>query len=478
MIWSGTCASGIEGTVLNKDRVPISDAEVRLVNTVYSDITDEKGHFQITDIPAGRYDLLIKHISFQKQTVKSVLVTKGAVTGVGNIVLEFGIFNSENVIITATRTEHQPIDLVQQVNSIASHQIIERASKTSAEALREESGVFIQKTNHGGGSAIIRGLSSNRILLLVDGIRLNNSVYRLGNHQYLTTVDHNMLNRIEVLRGPGSVQYGSDALGGVINLRTKTPAFTDGEMILNYRMLSRFSSADNEKTGRSEFSIRDSRMAFQGGFSYKSFDDLRRGRNSHRRILENSGSALQSPSGYSGTDFDIKFHVNMSPHQKMVAAWQKSARNEVPRYDKYENSDYHKWIYDPQDRDLLYLKYTHTRLSPVADQLSMSVSFHKQTEGRLTQKSIASPQIREKDGVTTLGFTTQFNSYLPNQLITYGFDAYSDKVKSERYITDTRTGSRVKEARGRYPDNAQYQHFGFYVQDEVSLLCTGRSLSF
>ncbi len=461
--------AGIKGTVLSQEGTPVSDAEVRIMNTRHSDITDNTGHFTITGVPSGRYKLVVKHISYQPMILEDITLPEDGVTDMGDVWLAYGIFNSEQVVVTATRTEHKAIDLAQHVNSIRAPDLIERASKTSAEALREEPGLFVQKTNHGGGSAIIRGLSSNQILLLVDGIRLNNSVYRLGNHQYLTTVDFNMLDRIEVLRGPGSVQYGSDALGGVINLQTKKPAYSENGLRMNYHALGRFASADNEKTGRSEFSLQGSRLALLGGFSLKSFDDLRRGENSSNPLLEQSASPTQSPSGFSASDMDLKLIYSPGAQQEVIASWQKSAQYDVPRYDKYENNEAYRWIYTPQERELLYISYRKKGIIPYIDALKTTMSYHNQVEGRETQSAADALLVREKDDIRTLGFTTQLNTYLPGQLLTFGFDFYSDNVLSSRTQSDPLTGSVSADLRGRYPDNARYDQLGIYLQNELSL---------
>ena len=110
------------------------------------------------------------------------------------------------------------------VSSIAAKQITQNGARTTPEALIGTSGIFLQKTNHGGGSAFIRGLTGNQTLMVIDGIRLNNSTFRYGPNQYLNTIDMYTLEKIDVLKGIGAIEYGSDAMGGVINLTTKEAA--------------------------------------------------------------------------------------------------------------------------------------------------------------------------------------------------------------------------------------------------------------
>ena len=120
------------------------------------------------------------------------------------------------VVVTANRYNTLSLNTPEAVRVLNIKPVEEYQIRTSPEALSITPGIFVQKTNHGGGSPFIRGLTGNQTLLLFDGIRLSNSTMRYGPNQYFNTVDVFSLDRIEVLRGSGSVQYGSDALGGTI----------------------------------------------------------------------------------------------------------------------------------------------------------------------------------------------------------------------------------------------------------------------
>ena len=130
--------------------------------------------------------------------------------------------------VTGARHDQRLVDSPRQIAVITAEEIRQRNYRSTPEAIADIAGVFVQETNDGGGSPIIRGLVGNQILILVDGIRLNNSAYRLGPNQYLNTIDLNQIERIEVVRGAGSVLYGSDALGGVVNIITRAAGREDG----------------------------------------------------------------------------------------------------------------------------------------------------------------------------------------------------------------------------------------------------------
>ena len=137
------------------------------------------------------------------------------------------------VTVTSTRKSTTNLLVPYSVSVVEKTQIDALGFRTSPEALTGTTGVFIQKTNHGGGSPFIRGLTGNQNLLMMDGIRLNNSTSRYGPNQYLNTIDPWTIQKIEVARGTGSVQYGSDALGGVIQVFTQSPSFSKKQKLLS-----------------------------------------------------------------------------------------------------------------------------------------------------------------------------------------------------------------------------------------------------
>ncbi len=462
---------GIEGIIINELKQPLSDVSVRINSGNYSDITDNNGHFFITNIPESNYQIQFEHIAYNSFTLNNIHVKKNQIVLLDTIRLESKILSADAFIITADRIERDPYEIPSSINIISQKEITERSAKTSAEALREENGIFVQKTNHGGGSAIIRGLSSNQILILVDGVRLNNSLYRLGNHPYLTTVDNNSIEQIEVVRGPTSMLYGSDAMGGTINLRTQIPNNKSVNSWSDFSFLSRYASADDEKTvaGRSEFGF--NKLAFNAGFSYKDYGDLRRGRNSdYKRIEKSTNGIIQSPNGYKAYDFDSKLIYKLSDESNLIAAYQFSNQTDVPRYDKYENDNYYLWQYQPQQRHLAYLKYRQKFYSDYINKLITTISYNKQIEGRHTQHRVDSDLQKEKDEAQTLGLTFEANSIFRNHNFIYGAEIYADDIKSEQYNYDAVSGVGTKNPISRYPDGAEYDSYGFYIQDEYSLL--------
>jgi outer membrane receptor protein involved in Fe transport len=462
-------SGSLRGKIVNTNGESVVDARVIIKELDRGTFTDRNGEFLIERILPGTFTVKITHLGYKNYLIYRVKVRSGEISDLGQIQLQDQVMELEGTVVTATRSERSLEDVSNSANVVSRLAIRERNPKTSAEALREETGIFVQKTNHGGGSAIIRGLSSNQILLMVDGIRLNNSTYRLGNHQYLTTVDYNMLDKIEVVRGPTSVLYGSDALGGTINLITRRPPVSRNNTLLQYNvgLSARHATADSEKSGRVEGALYNHKIAFMGGFSWKNFGDLRRGKNSDHPQLENSTNGLlQSPSGYEACDADAKLFYEPAPNQHLLFAYQYAKQMDVPRYDKYESGDNNLWLYSPQNRTLAYLQYANELEYRFLSNLRITASFSRQEEGRNTQKEPASEITRELDDVHTYGFNLQLNSNFKNHLLTYGLEVYWDHVNSERKFEEPATGTVTPGIRGRYPDGAEYRSFGMFLQDE------------
>lgn len=471
-------SGGLKGIVVDTQGIPVPDLHVIVNNTNRGDVTDERGFFLIENLQPGTYTITFNHISFHAKSIADVVIIEGQTLDLNTIILEQRVLNLESVIVTATRTDRSEVEVSQQINVVPHRRILERNVKTSAEALREESGIFIQKTSHGGGSAIIRGLSSNQILILVDGVRLNNSTYRMGNHQYLTTIDNHIVEQLEVVRGPTSVLYGSDALGGTINALTEKPDLTEDRVEVDYRLMSRFATADAEKTASAECMLKAPKMAVQTNFSYKDYGDLRRGANSKDIRLEKSTNGLkQSPTGFTALDFAAKAIFTPSSSQSLIAAYQLSRKKDVPRYDKYENDGYDRWLYQPQKRDLIYLSYENSLHSRLVSSLRATISVHRQEEGRVMQKSASTPLTEELDKVNTWGATVQLNTISGHHLFTYGSEIYMDFVSSRSQTTNTMTQITEEDERGRYPDGSRYHAFGTYFQDEIRLAARTRLIA-
>ncbi|HRG07009.1 MAG TPA: TonB-dependent receptor plug domain-containing protein, partial [Cyclobacteriaceae bacterium] len=183
----------------------------------------------------------------------------------------------DEVVVSVNRWEQNQREISTRVTKITPAFIQLQNPQTSADLLGLSNQVFIQKSQLGGGSPMIRGFATNRILLVVDGVRMNNAIFRSGNLQNVISLDANSIQNTEVVFGPGSVVYGSDAIGGVMNFTTLTPTLSNGGTKFSGNAFTRYASANEEKTGHVDFSIGLKKWAFVTSITKSDFSDLKMG---------------------------------------------------------------------------------------------------------------------------------------------------------------------------------------------------------
>lgn len=471
LTWTGCVfaqTARISGTVLNSRYQPVPDVQVMIPSLNLGVATNSSGVFVFKQLNPGQYALTLDHIAYKNLKMDPIQIHPNEDLVLKPIILDDAVLPLEGVVVTATRTDRLASEVSQAVNVVDQSVLSFRQSNTPAEALREEPGLFVQKTGHGGGSVNVRGLSSSQILILVDGVRLNNSTYRLGNHPYLTWIDPAVIRQIEVIRGPTSMLYGSDAMGGTIHVLSRMPSMNSPSFQINGKLFSRYASADRSATGRLEAALSNRKLAVQAGISLFSAGDLRRGANSHYPELEVSdGGVVQSPTGFKANYFNTKMVLQMTTNQSLTIAYQNARRRHVPRYDKYENNGYLLWEYHPQYHDLIYMTYRCSNPGSVFTSVAATISYQRQLEGRRMQKE-ASLRTDEEDQVGTMGISLQLNSLYRNHILTYGAEGYFDAVQSHRWSGQPSEDLQPEE-RGRYPDGARYNSSGLFIQDEWCL---------
>ena len=354
------------------------------------------------------------------------------------------------VVVTSTRSEKTIIQTPALIYAVSRDEIRESQARTTPELLMNQMGVFVQKTTHGAGSPFVRGLTGNQTLLLIDDIRLNNSTFRYGPNQYLNTIDAFTLGRAEVLLGSGSVQYGSDALGGTIQLFTTDPQFNTG---FGGRLLGRVVSAGMEQSGRVEARYGGASVAVQAGFTNRRFGDVLGGKN----------TGFQSPSGYKEQDFDLKAKVNLGHGWMATLAHQSVSQQNVEVFFRYQLENFKINQFDPQRRQLTYLKLENKKESNWFNHQTFTVSRQATQEGRLSQKNGTTALRSETDKVQTWGLTYNNQSRFLRGLLTLnsGIELYRDKVNSERYDENNTTLQRTY-SRGLYPDNSTFLNYAAY----------------
>jgi len=419
---------------------PLPNVSVLLTDSRHGSVSDKSGNFKISGIKPGNYKLMASMVGYLIYE-KEIEVSSGSILNLNVYLQPTNITLNNEIVITARRAASNEFTTPEAI-SVVNQQIIEEESPRSVpEALTGTTGVFLQKTNHGGGSPIIRGLIGNQNLLMVDGIRLNNATFRSGPNQYLNTIDPNLVDKMEVVRGSGSVLYGTDALGGVVQVITRNPSFADSGFMAGANLYGKMVSENMEKSGRAEVNLASKKIAFLGGYTYHDFGD----------IVAGDTLGKETPTGYTEYSADGKLLVKLPKNNELTIAYQYDRLNNVPRYDKIV-SGYSFYHFDPQIRQLGYLKLKTYHKNKWISQINFTASFNQSDESRKIQKNGQSKIRYEHDKVNTWGGTMEICSYpLEDWKIVSGIDYYYDKVISGAVEVNNGTES-IK--RGLYPNGS------------------------
>ena len=403
---------------------------------------DAGGIANLGGLPEGEVSVRVSAPGFRPVEVAVAIARSQAIVQVRLAPVELRV--DESVIVSASRADRAASEVPRSTVGVPRAALEERADRTSPEALQDRSGGWVQKTNHGGGSPFLRGLVGNQVLVLIDGVRLNNATFRLGPNQYMNTIDAFSLDRIEVLRGSGSVQYGSDALGGVINLITPLPRLTQGGLIAGGAVATRLVSSGMEQTVRAEGHVAGPRAGMRGGVTLRDFGDL----------VAGGSLGTEAPSGYQEYDADAAATWAPSNRTTITGVFQSVYQVEVPRFDQVAQRGYDVYEFDPQSRRLGYLQWQQVVAADWLDLTRMTVSWQRSDEGRRRRRTGSTIETTESDTVATAGLSADFYGRMPGLSgWSAGVELYYDTVRSWRRDTNLATGA-SKPMRGLYPDGS------------------------
>lgn len=365
---------------------------------------------------------------------------------------------SYETVVTATRFAESAFDSPRAIDVVTQRRLREQAASTTPEALDETPGVTMQRTNSAGGAPIIRGLIGQQVLLLVDGVRLNNALTRFGPNQLLNTVDPFQLARIEVLRGGGSMQHGSDALGGVINLVTRQPLL-DPQRGWDARgaALLRFESASRAVVTHAEAEGQLGGVGVRLGGSWRRFGELRGGRDTGRQRFTAYGEgAVEAAAAWS-----------LGSAGLLRASYAGVRQHDAPRTDRATPRDFQ--LFEDQLRDLVALRYEGRFATPLLAEAQASLSYQSQRERRARFRLDRDRIEREHDRVGSLGGVVALRSEAPRGSLHYGGEVYYDRVASSAVYEGLASGALTPQARGRYPDGSSYTQGGLYFFHRLPL---------
>lgn len=466
--------------VTDTEGTPLSYVHVFSDDKAYSDYTDDAGRLEI--LAEADALLTFSYVGHEDKVLAFANINSG-----DKIVLKSStILEAVNIV---GRNNDKSQNILNEVETIRSVDMKRTQPQTAADALASSGNIFVQKSQMGGGSPIIRGFEANRILLVVDGVRMNNAIYRSGHLQNAITVDNAALEQVEVIYGAGSIMYGSDALGGVVHFRSKKPLFKDDFGSNSISGYTRYSSANQEKTGHVHFNLGGRSWGSFTSATVSDYGDLRSGRQAlsaypdfgkrswyveridgRDSVVSNKDPYLQVGTGYRQYDVMQKFAYKPSESWDLGANFQYSTSSDVPRYDallegKETKPKYAEWHYGPQRRFLSSFRAAHASSNTLYDDLYLIGSYQRIHEDRINRRFRSSKRKINNETVDVFGLTADLKKdFSEKWSMDYGVDAQYNTVLSVVRREDIQSGAVSYDVATRYPsDGSSILGMGGYI---------------
>ena len=395
----------------------------------------------------------------------------------------------DEVVISASRWKQKTSDLATKISVITSKDVELNNPQTAADLLTISGEVFVQKSQQGGGSPMIRGFATNRLLYAIDGVRMNTAIFRSGNLQNVISLDPFAIEETEIVFGPSSVIYGSDAIGAVMSFKTISPRFsiTDKNLITG-KVVSRFSSANKEKTFHADINLGFKKWAFVTSLTHNDYGNLEMGShgpdeylrpfyvqriNNEDVIINNENQKIQNPSGYSQLNMMQKIRFKSNANWNFEYGFHFSETSDYSRYDRhirYKNGQprYGEWKYGPQKWIMNNFEINKKATNTFFDEVSIRITQQLFEESRISRDfndNLRETRTEEVDAFSSnLDFSKQLNS---KSKLFYGLESVYNDVNSTGVNTDISTNESEK-GPSRYPKSNWFS-FGAYASNQYNI---------
>lgn len=464
--------------IVDEGNSPIAGVSLYTTDNVFVS-SDDQGNVNL-DKFFDTDTIVIQQFGFVKKKIIKSLIPNKVILNYNNEILN-------EVVISASKFSQKFREVPKKVTQINKSTIEFTNPMTSADLLERGGNVFIQKSQLGGGSPMIRGLSTNRLVLSVDGVRLNNAIYRGGNIHNVISVSPMNIENTEIIMGSASVLYGSDAIGGVMNFYTKNPVLSMGEsQRLDINIHSRYSSAASEKMYHFDVNFGLKKIAFFSSISKSDYGNLLMGSNGPSEylrpnyviqnsngediIVNNSNSKLQRNTSYDQLNFLQKVLYKPNKNFQYDLGIHFSKTGDIPRYDRLIRQDqnldlvYGNWFYGPQEWLLINNQIAiNSKSNNVFDKLKITFAKQKFSESRNSRKLNASNLNSREEKLDILSLNIDMIKKInSNSDLTYGLEYINNKVESLGSSTNIFDLS-VNSISSRYPNNSSLQSFGTYM---------------
>ena len=468
-----------------QSKEPIAGVAIYNTDKSKSGVSDFDGFIDISKF-LDTEQIILQHISHVSKSLK-----KSEILNDNNrIYLDLKANSLDEIVLSAAKFGQKKRDVPQQIVSVRAEDILFTNPQTSADLLKSTGQVFIQKSQLGGGSPNIRGFSTNRLLITVDGVRFNTAIFRGGNVQNVISIDPLAIERTEVILGPGSVVYGSDAVGGVMNFYTKRPKFSFEEgMSFSGNALGRYATASDEKTGHFDFNIGTEEWGFLTSVSYSDFGNLRMGKNGPEDYLrpfytetvnaedvlvENPDPRVQIPTGYQQLNTmqkvrympSEKWDFNLGLFYTTTSDYSRYDRLIRPRGDGLRSAE---WYYGPQEWLSGNLQARNRAYNEgIYDESIITVSYQRFKESRNDRDFGDTVLFETDEEVSAYSGAWDFEKDFSKAKLHYGVEYVYNKVNSVGKQTDISSGISEADA-SRYPDGSTWQSIAAYSSLQFKL---------
>ncbi|RIW12788.1 TonB-dependent receptor [Algoriphagus lacus] len=462
-----------------------------------SSITDSNGAADIS-IFKDQTEVIIQLLGFESKKIS----WENLASANFKIELKPSQITLDIAIVAASRWRQSTQDVPGKVRQLDEEKLFLRNPANSADWLGSSGEVFIQKSQQGGGSPMIRGFSANRLLYAVDGVRMNTAIFRSGNLQNVISLDPFILKSTEILFGPGSVMYGSDAIGGVMAFETLSPDFSKNGLNVKTNALSRFATANDEFTLHADVEFGLKKWAFLSSISRFDYNDLRMGangpseylrthyavrENNTDRQIENLDPRLQVQSGYEQLNLMQKIRFQSGEKTDIEYGFHYSNTGNIPRYDRLiemrnGNLRFASWDYGPQLWVMNNLGLNSSKKTAAYDQVKLKVAHQIFEESRMDRRFGAVELFNRSERINALSLNADFLKNIRKEsFLSYGLEAVNNKVESIGKVEKIDTGE-LDPASSRYPNSnwlslAVYGTYHAHFSEKIKLQ-TGARLNY
>ncbi len=407
--------------------------------------------------------------------------------GDGVVLLIQDKLSLDEIVVSANRWEQNKAEVPNKIVSVDRKDIVLQNPQTAADLLGFSNQVFIQKSQLGGGSPMIRGFSTNRLLITVDGVRMNTAIFRSGNLQNVISLDPMAIERSEIIFGPGSVIYGSDAIGGVMSFYTLQPALSaNDEVIVSGNAISRYSSANNERTGHFDINLGWKKWASVTSISYSDFDDLKMGSHgpddylvpvyvsridSQDVVVDNPDPEVQVPTGYNQINLMQKIRFKPGENWNFQYGFHYSTTSDYARFDRHRRTRnghprYGEWYYGPQVWSMHNLNISHNKANLLYDEVNLRLAYQQFEESRYSRNFGSLDLEGNVENVDAYSVNLDFEKGDEDPFRWfYGVEAVLNEVSSSGQSTDIYSGEETP-IPTRYPDGSSWSSYAAYLSTE------------